>query len=85
VPLSNNPVAPATQAFDDNGFPPLLGIDGASCSAGKCADNCTAKGFAFVINLAQNSASSGTQDRSAEGFAIKLALVARKRLTGCKI
>lgn len=85
LPLSNNPVAAATQAFDNNGFSPLTGIDGTCGSSGKCADNGTAKSIALIINFAQNSAGPGTQDDSAEGFLIKLVLVACEGLAGCKI
>jgi hypothetical protein len=81
--LSNYSVTTAAEAFDNNGFPTFVGIDGSGRSAGKRADNCTTKSVALIINFAQNCAGPGPKDGGPDSLLIKSVLVARERLTGC--
>lgn len=78
-------MAAATQAFDNDGFPPLTGIDGTSSASSKRADNRTTKRVAFVVNFAQNSPRTSSQRGCRKSFLIKLALVACQRLASRKV
>ncbi|MBU2991664.1 hypothetical protein Q4555_16050 [Octadecabacter sp. 1_MG-2023] len=84
-PLSNNPVAATTQAFENNGFPPFIGIYRTSSSSGERADNGTTQCVTPVINFAQNSAGTSPYGGGTEGFLIKLVLVAGEGLAGSQI
>jgi hypothetical protein len=60
TPLTNDPVAATTQAFNDNALAAFADIDRAGSSTRKSANNRTTQGVALIVDFAKHSSGAGT-------------------------
>lgn len=74
-------MAPATQAFDDNGFTAVPGMGCTGDAPGQCPGDGTACGISLVIGGAQKRPGTSPKKGRASGFLVELMLSAGQRLT----